>query len=1386
MDGIRRPIPSPITWTVMFVVMTLAVLIWGYRYYSYETNRIRQEKLCNLTAVADLKTAEIRQWRQERLADTRRNMDSPLFREAVGHWLRNPDAPGFQTNLLKQLKVDRSGDDYADVLLIEPTGRILLSTLPKAEPVGPEGKQAVARALEKRQAVLSEPYRCSCGRIHMDATAPILDDRLQPMAVLVLRANAESYLYSLIQAWPTPSRSAETLLVRRDGEAVLYLNELRHRTNTALSLRIPLTRLDLPAVQAVLGKRGVWQGKDYRGVDVLADLRPIPESAWFMVAKVDTDEILAEARYRVGAISFFIALLILLAGAVTAHAYRGRQSNLYWNLYEAERERAEAQEEFRATLYSIGDAVITTDKAGRVKRMNRVAEQLTGWGEAEVMGKPLDDIFRIVREEDRSVIENPVQRVLRDGKVVGLANHTLLIARDGVERPIADSGAPIYEANDAINGVVLVFRDQTEARRAEEALRKSEQQYRDFVESANSAIIRWDVNGNITFFNRFAEAFFGFTASELIGRNVMGTIVPVTDTFGKDLTIMVEDIKQRPEQYRTNINENIRKNGERVWVSWTNRAIFDSRGNLTEVLAVGNDVTEQKRAQQERETTIQFLRLVNESKETRDLIQKATSFFQQQSGCQAVGIRLRDGDDFPYYETRGFPPEFVLAENRLCALDANSQVVRDDAGNPLIECMCGNVICGRFDPSKPFFTTHGSFWTNSTTELLASTTEADRQARTRNRCNGEGYESVALLPLRLSEQRFGLLQLNDRRKDVFSPETIGLWERFADYLAAALAKLLGDEALRESEARYRSLFDNLIEGFAYCRMIYDDAAAGVDFIYLRVNPAFGQIVGVTPPEGKRVTEVFPGIKEAFPELFEIYGRVALTGQSESFELDFKPSNKWLHICVYSPAKEYFGAVFNDITERKQAEKIVAEALEANRKIVDNSPIGIIVYKATGQCVAANEAAGKILGTTVNRLKEQNFHRIESWKQSELYKPARQALSTQQTTSRQVKITTTFGVHLWLNMIFTPFRSNGELRLMTMLDDFTERKMAEDRLRASEEKYRSIFENSLVGIYQSTPGGSLIAVNSALAKIFGYGSPSEMVATVTDLARQHYVNPEDRDKFKGLMRTQGFVENLEFEIRRPDGSHVWLVIHGKAVRASDGTILYYEGMMQDITERKRAEEILRTLLEEKTALLKEIHHRVKNNLQIVDSILNLQIRRIANSTVIETLRDTQGRIRSMALLHETLYREDNVARVNCATYLSHLCAHLSRSFGDRTERIRLEARVESVELGLDDTIPCGLIVNELVTNAFKHAFPGERAGQITVELRVEPDHCLTLAVVDDGVGLPPGFAADSTNTLGMQFVKGLVHQIHGMMDIKTGPGAVFRINFSSVNNRGPNT
>ena len=223
--------------------------------------------------------------------------------------------------------------------------------------------------------------------MYIDAVVPVLGRTGKPLVMMVFRTDARAFLYPLIESWPTPSASAETLLVAKDGPGVLFLNELRHRAHTALALRYPLTATGTPAVQAALGKEGIFQGKDYRGVEVLADLRPIPNSPWFMVAKVDTAEILAEAGYRAGTVFLSVLFLILLTASTVAYAYRHRQAYLFKTLYRAEREKTEAHELFRTTLYSIGDAVITTDAAGEVRHMNRVAERLTGWQETEAQNE---------------------------------------------------------------------------------------------------------------------------------------------------------------------------------------------------------------------------------------------------------------------------------------------------------------------------------------------------------------------------------------------------------------------------------------------------------------------------------------------------------------------------------------------------------------------------------------------------------------------------------------------------------------------------------------------------------------------------------------------------------------------------------------------------------------------------------------------------------------------------------------------------------------------------------------------------------------------------------------------------------------------------------------
>jgi len=200
-----------------------------------------------------------------------------------------------------------------------------------------------------------------------------------------------------------------------------------------------------------------------------------------------------------------------------------------------------------------------------------------------------------------------------------------------------------------------------------------------------------------------------------------------------------------------------------------------------------------------------ILGYLNRKNEWQNLVNDIMTEIQVFTGFDAIGIRLRDGNDYPYFVQNGFDESFINKENHLCSYDKFGRIILDSHGNPYLECMCGNIIRGRTDPSKAFFTENGSFWTNSTTKLLSSTSEEDRQSRTRNRCNGEGYESVALIPLRSGEGIIGLLQFNDKKTDRFDLEFIEFFEEVANAIGIAFKRMQSEEKIKESGERYRSV-----------------------------------------------------------------------------------------------------------------------------------------------------------------------------------------------------------------------------------------------------------------------------------------------------------------------------------------------------------------------------------------------------------------------------------------------------------------------------------------------------------------------------------------------------------------------------------------------------
>ncbi|MCU0474284.1 MAG: PAS domain S-box protein [Bacteroidales bacterium] len=492
------------------LALFILIISGGYFYYRYEKKIIRNEQYSDLKTIADLKVNQILGWREDRLADAHVIAESPFIRQNFQRWLLSKDST-LGKDLLDRFSLLRYNYKYENVIIVSAGGKLLLGLNTNLKHIDSETIDYCNKALQDKKAFLSDFYFSPAhDTIHIDVFAPILNDRNAAVAVLVLRVNPYGFLYPLIQSWPTSSKSAETLIIRRDGDSILYENELRHISNTALKLRIPLTRTNVPAVQAVLGHVGIYEGLDYRGVSVLADIRPVPGTPWFMIAKVDQSEIFSELRYRTVIVIIITLLLLLFFGIGISWFYNNRQKNIYRKLLETGTALNESQEEFRTTIYSIGDAVITTDINGHIRNMNVVAEKLTGWKESDVVGRTIGDVFNIVNEESRDKVESPVQRVLKEGLVVGLANHTLLISKNGKEIPIADSGAPIHNEKGVITGVVLVFRDQTQERRAQKTLQESERKFRETVKYLDEGYYSVTVDGLLIDHNQAFNRILGF------------------------------------------------------------------------------------------------------------------------------------------------------------------------------------------------------------------------------------------------------------------------------------------------------------------------------------------------------------------------------------------------------------------------------------------------------------------------------------------------------------------------------------------------------------------------------------------------------------------------------------------------------------------------------------------------------------------------------------------------------------------------------------------------------------------------------------------------------------------------------------------------------------
>jgi two-component system cell cycle sensor histidine kinase/response regulator CckA len=461
-----KALPWPLM--LIFLFLIAAIIVSGIFYYQKQKQAALHEQTAQLQAVADLKAGEIRNWLTERLNDARLVTENRILTVELLAFLDDRRAGPHQESILGWMRSLQNNYDYQNIMLLDKSGQVALVATSLYPAIGSEGVKLLEAARSTRSAVRSDLHsNPSVPNIHMDVVAPLLAaDKVA--GFVLMRIDPTVFLFPKIKSWPTPSPSAETLLVRRDGDSVLYLNDLRHRKDTALKLRFPLTAKETPAVMAVLGKTGAVSGQDYRGIAVWAVLEPVPASNWFIVAKIDREEI--EFPIRRDALTVLITTMsLLLAAAMFVLILWVRQrSRFRLRQLEAENHKQALVQHFDYLTRYANDIILLCDEKMNILETNERAILTYGYGREALLKMNLRDL-RAPGERDK--LAGQMMQVV---KKLGMLFETTHRKKDGAAFPV-ESSIRFIEANGKKYFQDIV-RDISERKRAEEQIKSQLQE----------------------------------------------------------------------------------------------------------------------------------------------------------------------------------------------------------------------------------------------------------------------------------------------------------------------------------------------------------------------------------------------------------------------------------------------------------------------------------------------------------------------------------------------------------------------------------------------------------------------------------------------------------------------------------------------------------------------------------------------------------------------------------------------------------------------------------------------------------------------------------------------------------------------------------------------
>jgi PAS domain S-box-containing protein len=783
------------------------------------------------------------------------------------------------------------------------------------------------------------------------------------------------------------------------------------------------------------------------------------------------------------------------------------------------------------------------------------------------------------------------------------------------------------------------------------------------------------------------------------------------------------------------------------------------------IFILSEDITESKKTQEYQNALIQLLKISSQTAESKEMVKLIVDFFITHSGCEAVGIRLKNGEDYPYYEASGFPQEHIHFENSLCACDESGNLIRDSKGNPIIECMCGNIICGRFDSSKSFFTPQGSFWANDTTRLLALTTDADRQAKTRNRCNGEGYESVALIPLRVASKCIGLIQLNDKRKNMFSLEKIQQLENLADYVALAFSKAITEEVLLESQKRYQKAQEMAQVGNWEIDLKRKTIWASDEaFRIYGLERTSNNYLPLSTAQKLVLPEYRPMMDLALDNLIS---------NNKQYDYEFKIRNarngeeRFLHSKAELLYDEFHipirvAGVVQDTTERRVAEDLLRFSEEKHRSLVENARDIICTHDLQGKIITINNVVEEygfekkqVIGKSL-----LEFVNEESKRQLSIHF---ENLAKGQFVQGEAEITIPIG-RIHVEYKSNPILQNGTITgVQTIIRDVSERKKAQ----ATVEKAYGILEKVGEGIDAG------LAVIDRNYKVTWANRTLRSVGISADKKCYQIFNNLDHVCPDCGVRAV-FEKNVDLDVHEycfidQKGEKVWVELRVSPLKDREGKVTSAIELAVPITERKRKEEQIISQQAKLSIVNEKLHvvgsltrHDVANKLQVAKTNAYLLKKRLKDQQELLRFVDAMDlainqscKIFDYGRYYEKIGSEE-LMPINVAESFDQAVSLIVHS------GVKIANNLSGLEILADSMLR--QLFYTLLDNSLKH---GKTVTKIEVYY-TENENQTTINYADNGVGIPEeakekifcgNFTTDGGSGTGLRVVKRMV-EVYG--------------------------